>query len=948
MSQRTTLLLASALFALSGFTGLCYETVWFKRLGHVWGSSTLAMASVIAAFLLGLGLGARIFGAFADRSRRPLLWYGVFEILIGLLALVLPTVMSWVADFAAPLSVSLGDRPLVLGLVRVALTFALIGPPCMLMGATLPILTRQLAGSGIGVGKSAAWLYAFNTLGAAAGAYAAGFHLLDALGLVGTNTLAAALNIAVGIAAIALARGSLRELSTSAAPAPSAAGSSDPSVSRVLWAAVGTGCASIALQMLWARELALLVGPTTYAFSSCLWVFILGVGLGSLLFRLRAERPGSIESTLCIACALVVLPALLGWALRPQLAQLMGYLREVRVDAWANATLCSAVSAVLQFVPTLGMGMVFPGLVELTRASAERAGSAVGRVYAWNTIGSVAGAALTNLALTPNLGSFWSVRAALGAYALAPLWLFGARGPALATSVACAIALLSQWRGDDPLETNLGAYLYGVQGAEITRRDFKPLYFSEGPSCNVLVLEGEPFPTPYLQRVPERLINLRVHGKIDASSANDMAMQLGMAYIPRLLHPAADDVVVIGMGSGVTVGAAAVFEGTRATCCEIEPSIVEGARFFELFNHGAVERDNVSIVLDDGRSYVQGHPGGWDLILSQPSNPWIAGVANLFTEEFYRTARSKLAPRGLLAQWIQAYAFTARDFALVLRTLTAVFPHCVLLRVSEYDLLLVAGDQPVSPELATLERAQALIDSTADARGDLERYFATTDVRSLLFSHLMLDERGVARFLTAVGPGPLNTDANMRLEFEAPRRLFHNLGDPAIETNRLLYGAIDPGWHQELFARWRCDGAQLGALKELKSRVLKQGAARVGGALVALGLAHAPEDPELVADQLLFAADLGPSEFEEGLKLLVERAPLEAHRLGQSLQQTGQFNASRIVYTRLRERYPNSATALKALADALRGLGREEQAAAASTELESMDPIFDPLGGERL
>ncbi len=943
MKQRAALLVASALFALSGFTGLCYETVWFKRLGHMWGSSSLAMASVIAAFLLGLGLGARIFGGFADRSRRPLVWYGVFEILIGLLALALPAVMSWVADFAAPLSVRLGDRPLLLGLVRVALTFVLIGPPCMLMGATLPILTRQLAGAGIGVGKSAAWLYAFNTLGAAAGAYAAGFHLLDTLGLVGTNALAAALNVAVGVAAIALARGAQLELIASPTPQGSGDASGEPSVSRVLWVAVGAGCASIALQMLWARELALLVGPTTYAFSSCLWVFILGVGLGSLMFRVRADEPGSIESTLCAACALVVLPALVGWALRPQLAQLMGYLREARVDAWANAALCSAVSAVLQFVPTLGMGMVFPALVELTRASADRAGSAVGRVYAWNTIGSVAGAALTNLALTPTLGSFWTVRAALGAYALAPLLLFGVRGPALVTSVVCATALLAQWRTTDPLETNLGAYLYGVQGAEITRRDFKPLYFAEGPSCNVLVLEGEPFATPYLQRAPERLINLRVHGKIDASSANDMGMQLGMAYIPRLLHPTADDVVVIGMGSGVTLGAAAIFEGTRATCCEIEPSIVEGARFFELFNHGAVERDNVSIVLDDGRSYVQGHPGGWDLILSQPSNPWIAGVANLFTEEFYRTARTKLAPRGLFAQWIQAYAFTSSDFAMVLRTLTAVFPHCVLLRVSEYDLLLVASDSRVSPDRATLERAQALIDSTASARGDLERYFATTDVRALLFSHLLLDERGIARFLSSVGPGALNTDANMRLEFEAPRRLFHALGDPAIETNRLLYAAIDPLWHQELFALWGCDASQLEALKVLKSRVLKQGAARAGGALVALGLAHAPEDPELIADQLLFAAELGPSEFEEGLALLVERAPLEAHRLGQSLQQTGQFNAARIVYARLRERYPNSVTAIKALGRALRSLGRAEQAAETESQLEALDPLFDPL-----
>jgi len=942
MNARTALPLASALFALSGFTGLCYETVWFKRLGHVWGSSSLAMASVIAAFLLGLGLGARLFGAYADRSRRPLLVYGVLEVAIGLYALVLPPLIQWASAFAAPLSSALDDQPLLLALARVALTFALIGPPCMLMGATLPVLTRQLAGLGVGVGKSAAWLYAFNTLGAALGAYAAGFHLLSSLGLAGTNGLAAGLNLAVGLAAIGVARRAEFEL---AETPPSVA---DPSpelapLARVLAAAALTGFASISLQMLWARELALLVGPTTYAFSSCLAVFILGVGLGSLLFRVRLEQRAALESTLCAASVLVVLPALLGWSLRPQIAELLGYLREVRVSPLGNAALCGLTSAVLEFLPTLGMGMLFPALVELTRAGADRAGSAVGRVYAWNTLGSVGGAALTSLTLVPLLGSFWSLRAALAVYALAPIALFGARGGALLTSVVCSVALLAQWRASDPLDTNLGAYLYGVPATRATRADFKPLYFAEGPSCNVLVLEGSPMATPYLPEPPTRLINLRVHGKIDASSANDMTMQLGMAYLPRFLHPSAKKVVVIGMGSGATLGAAAVFDGTQATCCEIEPAIVEAARFFEDFNHGVLERDNVSVVLDDGRSHVQGSAGGWDLILSQPTNPWIAGVANLFTEEFYATARAKLSRGGLFAQWIQAYAFTPSDFALVLRTLTRVFPRCVLLRVSEYDFLVVAGERSVSPDAAAIEAAQALVDSTPEARADLKRYFATEDVRSMLFTHLLLDEGGVQRFLAAVGGDELNTDANMRLEFDAPLRLFHALGDPAAETNRLLYASVNPVWQQSLFTAWRCSAEHLDALKQLKSRFLSHGATAAGGALVELGLALDPGEPELLADFLLFGSNIPPDEFEESLGQLITLSTAESHRLGQSLLQLRQFNAAKLVYTRLSARYPESASALLALGAAWQGLGREAESQAAQAKARELDPLLDPL-----
>lgn len=941
MTRRATLVVASGLFAVSGFTGLCYETVWFKRLGHVWGSSSLAMASVIAAFLLGLGLGARLFGGVADRSRRPLALYGALEIAIGVLALFLPAAISWLAEAAAPLSVSLGGSPLLLAAVRLALTFALIGPPCIAMGATLPILTRQLASAGIGVGRSAAWLYAFNTLGAAGGAYAAGFHLLETLGLVWTNNLAAIVNIVVGAAALALSK----DIEFSSAPDAQEThdrGHRTP-LSRVLGVSLAAGAASISLQMVWARELALLVGPTTYAFSSCLFVFILGVGLGSFVFRMLLGRVESMESVLCGAAVLVVAPALLGWSLRPSLAELVAHLRDFRVDATANAVLCSVVSAVLEFAPTLGMGMLFPALVELTRSSATHAGRAVGRVYAWNTIGSVAGAALTSALLVPAIGSFWSLRAALAAYAAAPVVLFGASRTALWTSCVLAAALLAQWRGADPMDTNLGGYVYGPEAMKATRADFESLFFSEGPSCNVLVLEGEPFPTPFLSRPPERLINLRVHGKIDASTANDMPTQLGMAYFPLMLGAAARDVLVIGMGSGATFGAAAVFSESRVTCCELEPGVVEAARFFEQFNHGALDRDNVTIVLDDGRSYVQGHPGPWDLIVSQPSNPWIAGVANLFTADFYRTARGRLARGGLFAQWIQAYSFTAQDFALVLRTLSSVFPHCALLRISDYDVLIVASDRPVRPRRAEVDAAQALMDATPEAQADLERYYGTTDVRSLLLAKMLMDEKGVARFLAGIGGDELNTDANMRLEFEAPRRLFHERGDPAVETNRRLYAAADAMWQQAAFAEWGCSVEHLPALKEIKSKFLAHRSLQQGGLLVALGLAHDADDPELIADHLLFSAELGPQEFEEQLARLLELSAAEAHRLGQSLIQLGQFNAAKLVYQRTAARYPQSATAWRALSACWAALGNDDEAQAAAARVRELDPLLDPL-----
>ncbi|MFM7297409.1 MAG: fused MFS/spermidine synthase, partial [Planctomycetota bacterium] len=241
-APRRSLWAAALLFVLSGLTGLVYETVWFKRLGHAWGSSSLAMASVVATFLCGLGLGAWIAGRIADRSHRPLALYGWCELGIAGLALLVPFEFGWLLESAAPLAHELSDSPFLLVALRFALTFLVIGPPCVLMGATLPLLTRQFAAQGLSLGASAAWLYAFNALGAAAGAWLAGFFLLEHFGLGWTNALAAATNAAIGIAALALARNV--DVSTAADTEPAPVAVEEVSPRALNTAALASGLAS--------------------------------------------------------------------------------------------------------------------------------------------------------------------------------------------------------------------------------------------------------------------------------------------------------------------------------------------------------------------------------------------------------------------------------------------------------------------------------------------------------------------------------------------------------------------------------------------------------------------------------------------------------------------------------------------------------------------------------
>jgi predicted membrane-bound spermidine synthase len=933
--------IASTLFVASGATALIYETVWFKRLGHAWGNSSLAMASVVASFLCGLGIGAWILGRIADRARSPLALYGWCEIAIGLLAFVIPweirALLAGTAGFAAEHV----DDTWLLVATRFASTFAIIGPPCALMGGTLPLLVRQFAGAGLSVGASTAWLYAFNALGAAAGAWGAGFFLLERFGLGGTNACAALVNIAVGCAAVALAPRFEVHSRAPEVEAPAARDTSPASSPRMLaLVALATGCASIALQMIWARKLALLVGGTTYAFSAILAVFILGIGLGSLWFRQFLADRVPAQRVALLAAALVVLPAMLGAALEDDVALWIGHVRHARADPLFNALVCAGTAAFLELGPAIGMGMLFPLLVQHSRSASSRAGHAVARVYAWNTLGSITGAATAALVLLPNLGELWSSKLALAVYALVPLLLFNHSPAAGLGSIAGLALLFSSFAARDPRALNSGAFLYGPDTRAELERSTKVESFVEGATCNTLVLSGLPgFTTPR----GDALVNLRVNGKIDASTGEDMPMQLAMAYFPRFLRPEARRVALIGMGSGVSAGASALFDGTEVVVCEIEPSIVAAARFFDGVNHRPLERANVRVVLDDGRSFLQGAAGPWDMILSEPSNPWIAGIANLFTEEFYVAARERLAPDGVLAQWVQTYSFSEQEYALVVRTIQRVFGSCVFFRVSHYDTLLVASRRDVVPAAGALDAAQALVERVPALGPDLERWYGTRDVRSILLARMWLDERGLARFAAGVGGTSINTDSNLRLEFDAPRRLFHSGGDPGGLTLARLAGAVDPAFVQQVCSRWNCGAQQVGGLRALKTDLFQTAAPRPASAIVELALAYDPEDPELLVDKLLFDAGLAREEFDELSARVIDASPLEALRLGRQLGQLGQHNAARVVFEALTQRHPTSATAWLQLSGELARLGRASEAETALQRARELDPIDDLL-----
>jgi spermidine synthase len=435
-------------------------------------------------------------------------------------------------------------------------------------------------------------------------------------------------------------------------------------------------------------------------------------------------------------------------------------------------------------------------------------------------------------------------------------------------------------------------------------------------------------------------VTLRVNGKVDASNFGDMKMQLGSAYIPLMLAPSAKEILVIGFGSGTTAGAALLFPDLRVTCCEIEPAVVAASEHFHAVNHSPEESPRFELVTDDGRSYLQGSERSFDLIISEPSNPWIAGLTNLYSREYYRIARSRLAPGGIIAQWIQTYSFSPREYALVVRTMLDVFPHACFVRISEGDTILLASERPLLPSSETADLAGALIASTPIAVADLERHFGSRDVRTILLTHILLDTEGLRRLVVAdrEGAGVVNTDVNLRLEFDAPLHLFKR-----ADTSEQISRQIQAAGSAEFFARMaeslECSAAHAESFHKLAYLFDKSVHPELVLALVDRGLELDPAEPLLLADRLVLAPPDGEGAMRAGISDLAAISMREANRVALAFLREGRRESASIAFERLTELAPNSATAWTNLARVYAALERPDDARAAIDKALAIDPL---------
>jgi spermidine synthase len=818
-------------YSCSGFAGLVYEIAWTRLLTLHLGHTTAAVSTVTAAFMGGLGLGGVLGGRMASTlSRRQALWtYALLELVVAVAALSIAGGLTLLTPLFA-WAYGEDGAGLLFSTVRIASSFGVLLVPGVALGATFPMAVRVAVTSPTRPGGAAGRLYGANTAGAAIGSLAAGFVLIPIIGLTSTTLT----GMAASAASIALALSFVRRELT---VAESEDGSTRTRIERQdarpnrtrprtgraaanvdgwdterrrygLAAAVLalTGFATFAHEVVWTRVLALVVGPSLYAFAATLTSFITGLALGSFAGASLAERgrrPAVALALTLIATAVAgcVSVALVGGSLLEIGAGTLG-----RSATRAGIALPHlAIAFGLTFPIALGLGVAFPLSLDLAGSRDATPAQRLGVLYAVNTAAAVVGALVAGFITISAVGLRTSLLVAitsllLGAAVLVVSGRFSSRDRvAVLLPLALAVAWMATSPGWDREWLAAGGYLYtrfvppGIdRRAALTAGTL--MYYREGATGTVSV------------KALTGARSLSIDGKVDASTARDMLTQKLLAHLPLLLHPNPRQVGIVGLGSGVTLASALVHPVVSVDVVEISPEVVEASMYFADVNRRALDDPRTRLVRGDGRTHFSLTSRLYDVVISEPSNPWMAGVAALFTQEFFQRVRSRLAASGIFCQWAHTYDVSDADLRSIVATFRAVFPDGTMWLAGDGDLLLVGSTAPLEPRLEDM--------STAWQRPGVGEDLRTVGMREpfALLSLFVGGSRETSRY----GAGSaLQTDDRTALEFSGPFAVFAGVPSNHAHT---LRGLIDGGQQPSAVARaltgatasqWRDRGAML-------------------------------------------------------------------------------------------------------------------------------------------
>jgi spermidine synthase len=769
------------LFFISGALALTYQVVWGRMMMHIFGSTAVAVGTVLAGFMSGLAAGSWIAGKIADHASDRLRLYAWLEVGIAISALLAHHSLNQMDAVYPALYGWLGTFPIALGLARFLLVFLLVLVPTALMGATLPVITRLLVEQRDRLGARLSSLYALNTLGAVGGAMLTGFYLIGRFGIHVPVYFAIAGNALIGLIALLASWRTATAAGPPAAPgqtpALSAGGATSPATLRLIALGLGiSGFTSFAYEIYWTRSLIFVLGNSTYAMTTMLTAFLTGIAMGgfAIRFLLGIMRDhvalfGWIQIFLGIFSALA-LTILFGLVEPESVGQML-----IRSgDRPAPLVLSGfGVAFAVMLVPAMLIGMTFPLAAHITAGGQQQTGTLVGHIYAINTWGNVIGALLPGIVLLSWLGiqrgilAMASLNIILGLTVLLSGMLrptaSGAWQGLAPLLLVAALALL----GRSPLE-----FEFPSQGES---RHHETLFYQEGPVATTKV-----FSDPVQQ---DKFMS--VDGIVIGGTGNTEFKQLLLAHVPKLLLDDVSTELSVGVGSGMLAGESLLHsEVLEVTGVEIEPGVIAGAAVFREQNHDVLNNDRFRIVSDDIGSFLRTRAETYQVISAdEKTADEYASNGFSYSREYYQLLLAHLAPGGLVAQWVPT-TLPPRQYQMILKTFAGVFPHVQLWyflparKLGPFNTILIGSHRPVPIEPA---RIDARFDRRRNALGSLERY-GITSADALLPHFIAADD--ILR--AAVADAEINSLDHPRYEFYRPWEYVRDREQKVIENHDLL------------------------------------------------------------------------------------------------------------------------------------------------------------------
>jgi len=763
------------------------------------GSAPFAVSIILTIFMGGLGLGSYLAGRTIDRIRNPLAlvrMYGILEIAIGAYAIVIPLLLVFVRPLQSILYNELYHHFILYHLLTFSICAIILCLPIICMGATLPILCRFYVTRLHHLGTHAGRLYGLNTIGAALGALLCGFWFINLWGVYGTLFFAVVINFAIGISCLVVG------YKVKVLPENAAGKASDSVKTKQLHKTCGdqaidpletksallifavSGFCAMACEVIWTRLLGLIVGPTTYSFAIVLVTFITGLALGSMIFGYFADK---VKKTIWLllftqtAAALLVL----------MVSQLLGgsqlFFAKLIYTFQDRFGLLSLLKAGLLFLfmilPTLCFGATFPLVGKIVTRSVSKVGKSIGFAYMLNTMGSLSGAFCAGFLLIPFVGKESTIGLIVGLQLFCSLFIAGimiknrrtrflqfslVAVPALAGIILCFS--YPEWNHS---QLSSGIYhRFNNSKTSVLRSGWLASLF-HGPSIlsrknsGGLVYYGDGiggFTT--VKKHYDAFGNIKYYmansGKTDASSHGDMGTQTLAAHFPMLFHKNPKTVMVIGLASGITAGEVLTYPVDRLDILEINDQVIAASDFFIPWNNTVLSDPKTNLIVQDARAHLKLTRQKYDVIISEPSNPWMAGLAALFTMEFFDLAKARLNSGGIFVQWIHSYQMDWKTFSLIGRTFSRVFPNSLIVTTSPSgsmtDLMLIGFKDRGGLELAYAEQKLR----------SMEKLKNLSLLKPELLFRLIVSE-DLQKFF---GPGRMNTDNHPLLEFAAPKLMY--------------------------------------------------------------------------------------------------------------------------------------------------------------------------------